>query len=151
MMQREENIEFDGPFFVACRSHYREGMTTLLPSHLVVGSLVGARRWPYSSAHPDCWGKPWSGQVLAADDPRVWAGSIAFPTDTPDPAAVSAHVKRHAYLLSGDVPVLWSFADHQKVYWERRTSLTSYEADVEAWAQARAAERAAIGSMPKAA
>ena len=57
-----------------------------------VGDRVGAGRWPYSHAHPDCWGKPWAGVVLSETDPRAWANTLAFPVSSPDPAAVKEHV-----------------------------------------------------------
>ena len=66
----------------------------------------------------------WYGVVLADDDPRAWAGTIAFPSDvTPDPEAVKAHVARVAIYLEG-CPVLWTFLDaqgqpYEQCYWER--------------------------------
>jgi len=44
---------------------------------LPVGAEVGAQRWPYHAAHPDCWWRPWKGVVLALDDPRAWSRTIA--------------------------------------------------------------------------
>ena len=56
------------------------------------------------------------GTVLALDDPRAWAGTLAFPTPDPDPAAVKAHVARHyapgSVPAGARVPVLWSFGVH---------------------------------------
>lgn len=52
------------------------------------------------------------GVALALDDPRAWAGSIAFPTPTPDAAAVKAHVascKLRGLLSDGKQPVLYDF------------------------------------------
>lgn len=108
---------------------------------LQIGDEVGARRWPYASAHPDCWGRPWKGILLAAHDPRAWVRSVVFPTDTPDPAAVRAHVRRFPRLGRDTVPVLWDFGDEQIVYWEDRASLRLYAADVVAWEAALAAAR----------
>jgi hypothetical protein len=98
-----------------------------------VGTRVGAERWPYHAAHPDCWGKPLAGTVLDKADPRAWAGSLAFPGSNPDPKAVRAHVERQeaaGFLQDGKVPVAWDFG---KVYWERTEKLRTYEADVAAW------------------
>lgn len=60
------------------------------------------------------------GIALALDDPRAWAGSIAFPTATPGQAEVTAHVRKCQ--LRGDLrgdyqPVLWDFG---KVYWDSK-------------------------------
>ena len=68
-----------------------------------------------------------TGLVLAADDPRAWAGTMAFPDTSLDapPAAedVTAHLAKHSALgtpLGGKVPVLWSFG---RVYWEALDAL----------------------------
>lgn len=58
------------------------------------------------------------GTVLAADDPRAWAGSIAFPAPNPDPAAVAAHARRYP-AEPGRHPVLWDFGN---IYWDRHLS-----------------------------
>jgi hypothetical protein len=108
------------------------------PNAPAPGTKVGARRWPYHGAHPGCWGRPWAGVVLALDDPRAWAGSIAFPTATPDPAAVTAHVRK--CILAGgctEVPVLWTFGAEQKIYWSRPAHLRPYAVDLEEWARER--------------
>lgn len=58
------------------------------------------------------------GTLLAMDDPRAWAGSLAFPTATPDPELVKAHVARcvaRGMLRGIERPVLWDFG---KVYWD---------------------------------
>lgn len=60
-----------------------------------------------------------AGTVLAKDDPRAWAGSLAFPCDAPDPVAVAAHVARceaEGLLSDGKLPVLWDFGT---LYWDR--------------------------------
>lgn len=102
--------------------------------HFPIGARVGAHRWPYSAAHPDCWLKPYAGEVLADDDPRAWAGTIAFPTDDPDPVKVCDHVAwcKSQGLLSDVQPVLWEFG---RVHWEK--SLIDYGADYAEWFQAR--------------
>ncbi len=100
------------------------------------GTKVGAGRWPYASAHPDCWGKPWAGRVLAVDNPRAWEGTFAFPK-VPTQEETTAHVKRHCARLTS-VPVLWDFGvDGQKIYWERPEALRSYADDLAAWFTAR--------------
>ena len=103
----------------------------------LIGKTVGAGRWPYAASHPDGWGDPWTGVVLAQDDPRAWAGTIAFPEASPDPEAVSRHVNRlrEEGLLQDRVPVLWSFG---KVHWERPEVLVSADADRHNWEMARA-------------
>lgn len=113
------------------------------------GDVVGAERWPNApGAHPDAWGRPWNGVVLAQDDPRAWHDTIAFPDrdgSLPAAVAVKAHVARcHGQgLLLDEVPVLWEFG---RIYWERSARLRPYDEDLAAWhaerAQARAAERA---------
>jgi len=105
-----------------------------------LGTLVGARRWPDSHAHPDCWGRPWPGVVVPLDDPRAWQGTLAFPRDElPDAGAVSAHVA--ACLLRGwlrdRVAVLWDFGSHgSRCYFE--SDLRPYAEDLAAWETARA-------------
>lgn len=106
-----------------------------------VGDVVGAERWPYSGAHPDCWGQPWSGVVLAVNDPRAWTNTLRF-RGIPSQKAVDAwiaelqargEVMRH-------VPVLWDFGSHGlRVWWEQADRLRPYHEDVEAWKVARAA------------
>jgi hypothetical protein len=58
------------------------------------------------------------GTLLAIDDPRAWAGSLAFPDAVPDPELVKAHVARciaRGDLRGDERPVLWDFG---KVYWD---------------------------------
>lgn len=111
---------------------------THLPS--LIGKRVGAGRWPYSAAHPDCWEKPYEGTVLALDDPRAWAGTSAFPTDKPNAEAVKAHVEwcQEQNLLATELPVLWDFPSGQMVRWEQISSLVTPEEDFTAWTKARA-------------
>lgn len=102
------------------------------------GEKVGAQRWPYAAAHPDCWGRPWAGVVLAQDDPQAWARTLRFTTDSPDPAEVRAWVEHcHAEgLLDSAVPVLWAF-DEPRVYWQDVAGLRPYADDLAAWFEAR--------------
>lgn len=60
------------------------------------------------------------GRVLAIDDPRAWAGSLAFPESNPDPENVRAHVKRVRAqgLLDEKLPVLWQFKSGEHLYWD---------------------------------
>ena len=109
---------------------------------LLPGAVVGAHRWPWASAHPDAWGRPWSGVVRAVDDPRAWAGTLAFPVGAPDPEAVRAHVLwcRSAGLLADVVPVLWDFeAAGRRVYFETASRLRPFADDVAEWESAREA------------
>jgi hypothetical protein len=64
------------------------------------------------------------GTVLGKDDPRCWAGTIAFPESNPSQADVSAHVARceaRGDLVCGvpgpaaQQPVLWDFG---RIYWD---------------------------------
>ena len=106
-----------------------------------VGTEVGAERWPLAAAHPGCWGKPWKGIVLADDDPRAWAGTIAFGSATPDPEAVRKHVAwcRSQGLLAKSIAVLWDFGDHFQNHWESVGKVRPYAEDFAAWEAARAA------------
>jgi hypothetical protein len=70
------------------------------------------------------------GVVIAMDDPRAWAGSIAFPTATPNQTEVTAHVKRCQERgdLRGDYqPVMWDFG---KVYWDSKLEDVSVAATI---------------------
>lgn len=58
-----------------------------------------------------------TGIVLANDDPRAWAGTLAFPEANPEPAAVREHVLKVASLLDHKRPVLWAF-ENPRVYWD---------------------------------
>lgn len=106
------------------------------------GDVVGAQRWPYSAAHPDCWQPPWKGVVLDIEDPRAWANTLAFPADAPDPQAVRAHV---AYCRANipnafarTVPVIWDFGQHgKKCHWEVVSGLRLYAEDYLDWLHKR--------------
>ena len=105
------------------------------------GTKVGARRWAYSHAHPDCWYKPWHGFVLAQDDPRAWEKTLAFPGRRPSDWEARDHVAWcHAEgLLDTVVPVLWHFEGEEKVvHWERLEILVTYRNDLAAWRSERA-------------
>lgn len=107
------------------------------------GDEVGAKRWPYQGAHPGCWTTPLRGIVLQRDDPRAWAGSIAFPGPHPNRAKVKTHVERClAEDLLRSVPVLWACPRREgvemKVWWERPESLRTYLDDCVEWEAARA-------------
>lgn len=113
---------------------------------LPVGTVVGAGRWPFLGSHPDAWGRPWSGVVIALDDPRVWARTLAFPCDdAPDPEAVRAHVARCRLRgwLSDRVAVLWDFGSSGfRAYFESAASVRPYADDLAAWESALVEERA---------
>lgn len=103
---------------------------------LPVGTLVGSKRWPWHGCHPDAWGPPWSGVVLADDDVRAWTDTLAFPGRTPAPSETAAHVAwcRSWGGLSERCPVLWDFGSSGRVvHWETRANLRPYAADVAAW------------------
>jgi len=105
---------------------------------LPVGAVVGARRWPYEGAHPAAWGRPWRGVVLAEDDPRAWANTLAFPRRTPSRDEVRAHIEalqQAGLQLDDRQPVLWEFG---AVCWEPVHRLRPYEDDLAEWEAARA-------------
>jgi hypothetical protein len=102
------------------------------------GLQVGARRWPYYPGHPDGWGRPWAGVVLAVDSPEAWAGTLAFGSASPDPEAVRAHVARVQAEggLRSHVPVRWDFG-YARVWWERAADLRPYAVDLAEWTAER--------------
>lgn len=123
----------------------RDGEVRSGPTAFPVGTVVGARRWPYSASHPDCWGKPWQGVVLAINDQRAWAGNAALDTQS----KIDAHVawcQEHG-LLKHTIPVLWDFDDEQVVYFQQAVGdaslhdLMLYAEDYSAWQSARAEAR----------
>lgn len=108
------------------------------------GTEVGCKyRWPYHSAHPDCWQPPHKGIVLALDDPRAWRNSLAFPRQTPTQEECTAHVQSclDRGLLTKNVPVLWTWNDvhEQGVQWDDQ--LRPYAVELAAWEEAREKER----------
>lgn len=116
-------------------------MNKNFPHHNLVGWTVGAKRWPYSCAHHDCWGTPWKGEVLALNDIRAWTNTLAFH-GAPTQEDVDAHVFRlldRGY-LNKSVPVLWNF-DEPNVYWEDLAGLKDYDADLSEWEHERETSR----------
>lgn len=104
------------------------------------GDKVGAGRWPRSGEHPDNWGEPLIGVVMAVDEPEAWRGTIAFAgDDLPSRAAVREHldVLANAGISVSAVPVLWLHAGKTEVYWLRPESLVSPACDRMAWLAAR--------------
>lgn len=67
--------------------------------------------------HPDH-----RGTVLAQDDPRAWAKSMAFPFQVPTRHQVRAHLANLAKqgIPVQDTPVLWDFGS---VFWESSEAL----------------------------
>jgi hypothetical protein len=96
-----------------------------------VGALVGAeyRRpsknqpWhhPRYSGDPNDPGHGWTGEVIAYNDPRLWANTLQFPDRTPTQAEVDAHIAHYAEVVrhapahaqrslrEERVPVLWEY------------------------------------------
>jgi len=105
-----------------------------------IGDRVGASRWPYNACHPGCWEKPWCGVVIALDDPRAWAKTLAFNMEEPDQKEVTAHVAwcKSEGLLDDKCPVLWDFGTEHKVFFEMLEHVRPYADDVRAWQEARA-------------
>lgn len=67
------------------------------------------------------------GTLLAHDDPRGWAGSLAFPEGTPSVEQVRAHIARYTALWpdlakhdAERAVVAWDFG---KIYFERADAL----------------------------
>jgi hypothetical protein len=100
-------------------------------------------RWPYDSAHPDCWQQPHRGILLAENDPRAWAGSLAFPPAIgstllalfPTQTAVDAHIAQLAERgipVTGR-PVMYDFG----VMWEITEKTMPYSVIYEKWVKAR--------------
>ena len=109
-----------------------------------VGATVGAGRWPYTHAHPDCWLEPLQGTVLRVDSPSAWRGTFAFPgKDLPSQQEVTHHVLtcQSQGLLLSEVPVTWETDKGPKVYWEHVDSLRSYAQDYAEWTRERAEAR----------
>lgn len=60
------------------------------------------------------------GKVLALDDPRAWANTLAFPQDKPNRRAVKEHLLKHPTAGVTSIPVLYKFG----VQWDRRDALS---------------------------
>ena len=99
------------------------------------GTLVGAE---YRRPYP-LWNEigPHCGTVLDPQDPRAWAGTIAFPESFPNALAVRLHVQWcHLRSVFASIPVAWSFG---RIYFEDPGDLRPYAEEVAAFAAARAA------------
>lgn len=117
-----------------------------LPHLDLVGMVCGASRWPNFSNHPDCWGAPWKGRVLAINDPRAWERTVAFGPRLPTQDEVDEHIRRVRAVFpspsvpgdgdpfAGTVPVLWEFGE---VRWDKVTSIRPYAEDLADWEQQR--------------
>lgn len=102
--------------------------------NLPVGTLVSTNyRWPMSGSHPDCWELPHLGEVLAVNDPRAWANTLAFSGGTPSQEQVDHHLAKLAErgITIKDTPVKYPFG----VMWD--TNVGPYEKVRKAWEQAR--------------
>ena len=108
-----------------------------------VGTWVGAGRWPNRAAHPDHWGQPFGGRVLAADDTVAWSHSFEFPTSVPSSAEVMNLVirLRKEGKLDGRVPILWDFKTHRVVQWESEQRLRTFQEDMILWRAAKEMRR----------
>lgn len=110
-------------------------------NNLPLGTVVGAHRWPYSSAHPDCWQAPCKGVVIALNDRRIWKGNASLKTQEDiDRHVVWCHSHR---LFAHDVAVLWEFGEEQTVYISSTLGshrVRPYAEDYLEWQAARAAE-----------
>ncbi|WP_035538924.1 hypothetical protein [Paraburkholderia hospita] len=120
----------------------RDAAERAVSRELAVGDAVGARRWPYASAHPDAWGTPWKGILLAVNDPRAWAGNPALRSQQ----AIDQQAWCHEHgSLADTVPVLWDFGDRQAVFFQsvarddRCHALRPYADDCREWEAAYAA------------
>lgn len=98
---------------------------------------MGNGRIPYGDAHPQCWGRPYTGKVLFLDDVRAWEGTLAFGKGRPSQKDTTEHVRKccERGLLRGVTPVQWSFG---RVLWERTSSLLTAEEDLAAFERAKA-------------
>jgi len=104
-----------------------------------VGSVVGARRWPYYGAHPDVWLEPLRGVVLDFRDPRVWrASSHSAHNHTYSAGEIEKEI---SLLMAANpflVPVLWTDQyGCSHVFLEDSRLLRSYQQDLEEWLDER--------------
>ena len=88
------------------------------PTHAPGDVVHAPSRVPYGGPGPT----PYRGVVLARDDPRAWADTVAFPVPDPDPVVVRAPVARclERGVLGDRIPVAWSFGITR---WEHPQSL----------------------------
>lgn len=102
------------------------------------GEIVGAGRWPEPL---DASAPPWSGVVLAVDDPLAWKNTIAFGGN-PSQEAIDAHVEKckSLRLVANAYPVFWNFGDRgSKVFWETndprhgKCCLRPYKEEIARW------------------
>lgn len=101
---------------------------------MLTGTEVSTHyRWPCSAFHPDCWEPPHKGVVLANNDPRAWANTLAFPGRTPTQEEVDAHLANLAErnIPLSNTPVLYQFG----VMWD--TEVRPYEEVLAEWQAAR--------------
>lgn len=106
------------------------------------GVVVGARRWPFTTSHPDNWKAPHRGLVLSENDPCAWRRSC-LGTD-PTQAQINAHLA--AIRAKGQewrsVPVQWDFVSvgcGLCVMWEFRPNVRTYQEDLDHWLRERQA------------
>jgi hypothetical protein len=89
-------------------------------------------------AHPDCWQRPWKGEVLAHNDPRAWTNTLAFHS-TPSQAEVDAHLANLAERgldVTDKTPVLYCWG----VAWETAEKVAPYAVILRRWFDARKAK-----------
>lgn len=132
-MNQQDNLKMPAESVV----HKAAGGVSTGSARLRVGTVVGARRWPYFANHPGCWGTPWKGEVLALNDPRAWAKNVMLSTQQ----KIDAHVAWCDLqgLFEDSVPVLWTFGDEKIVYFQTASNLRPYAVDYLDWQAARAA------------
>lgn len=107
---------------------------------IIPGDEVGAKRWPFHKHHVAAWRQPRRGKLLAMNDPRAWANSLAFPGRTPSQEEVNAHLehcRQRGNNLSNQAPVLWFFETREKVHWEEYDKLVHYLEDYDLWYKER--------------
>ena len=93
-------------------------------------------RCPMDSAHPDCWKEPWKGIVLANNDPRAWAGTVAMAyDDNPSQERVDAHLADLAEreIEQTSIAVLYDFDGNPAVHWEPADKVKPYADVLREW------------------
>lgn len=98
----------------------REALARFVEAHKTVElELEAGARVVCGYRANDTSGQVHVGTLLATDDPRAWAGSLAFPEAEPEQAAVTRHVEEcrawGGLKVFGARPVLWDFG---KVLWD---------------------------------